>query len=130
MWVLAPLVEGQILPRPISAYPACRVALSQYAKLRASMDRNPRYRTDNTMQVCRLMRLCYIFTDKLELDMFERTTMDYEGPVISPQIQVLVISTVIMRPHSHSHLQAMLDDALNETDVIELKPSFDDTLDS
>ena len=62
--------------------------------------------------------------------MFERTTMDYEGPVISPQIQVLVISTVIMRPHSHSHLQAMLDDALNETDVIELKPSFDDTLDS
>ena len=26
--------------------------------------------------------------------------------------------------------QAMLDDALNEADIIELKPSFDDTLDS
>ena len=33
--------------------------------------------------------------NQLELDMCERTTMDYRGPAISPQVQVVMQSEIL-----------------------------------
>lgn len=45
-----------------------------YAAMQAAVDLNPRYKPANIMSV--------------ELDMPDRTTMDYEGPAMDARVQV------------------------------------------
>ena len=48
--------------------------MTMYATMQAAVDLNPRYKPANIMRV--------------ELEMPERTTMDYEGPVMDARVQV------------------------------------------
>eukprot|EP00054_Salpingoeca_dolichothecata_P024883 m.171183 g.171183 ORF g.171183 m.171183 type:complete len:769 (-) comp25172_c0_seq2:254-2560(-) len=102
-WRLAPLASTQEsdagaapAARPVSAMPGGRRAITEYARMRANVDRNPRYKADNILQ--------------LELDMPERTTHDYAGPVLAPRVQ------------------AALDDALKDEEDLTMEETPDDFL--
>ncbi|XP_071537776.1 kinesin-like protein KIF3B isoform X2 [Panulirus ornatus] len=72
VWKLRPVVRqtGGTLKRPVSS--ASRRPTSEYAKMQASVDHNPRYKGENIMVV--------------ELDPAVRTTRDWEGPVVAPRV--------------------------------------------
>lgn len=95
-WRLVPLAEQEVLKRPISAVPGSRHAITQDAKVRSKFDRNPRYRPENVYLV--------------ELEMPDRTTKDYVGPMVDPRVQ------------------AALDDALRDEDDITIEATPDDFL--
>lgn len=53
-WRLASLAStGAVttFKRPISAIPTARRAITQYAKLKSNIDRNPRYKAENVLMV-------------------------------------------------------------------------------
>lgn len=77
--------------RPVSTT-GSRRPVSQYARMASSMGGNPRYKGENILQV--------------ELDMPNRTTRDYDAPVVAP------------------HLQAALVDALREEDDVNIDASL------
>eukprot|EP00041_Stephanoeca_diplocostata_P030025 m.898985 g.898985 ORF g.898985 m.898985 type:complete len:797 (+) comp23676_c0_seq11:175-2565(+) len=58
--------------RPVSAFLGTRQAVCEFARVRAAIDRNPRYRHENIYLV--------------ELDMPERTTQDYFRPDVDPHL--------------------------------------------
>nr|XP_027224336.1 kinesin-II 95 kDa subunit-like [Penaeus vannamei]XP_027224340.1 kinesin-II 95 kDa subunit-like [Penaeus vannamei] len=70
VWKLRPVVRqtGGTLKRPVSS--ASRRPTSEYAKMQASLDHNPRYKGENIMVV----------EDPV------RTTRDWEGPVVAPRV--------------------------------------------
>ncbi|KAG7155446.1 kinesin-like protein KIF3B isoform X2 [Homarus americanus] len=72
IWKLRPVVRqtGGTLKRPVSS--ASRRPTSEYAKMQASVDHNPRYKGENIMVV--------------ELDPAVRTTRDWEGPLVAPLV--------------------------------------------
>ncbi|XP_066968368.1 kinesin-like protein KIF3B isoform X4 [Macrobrachium rosenbergii] len=73
VWKVRPVVRqtsGGTLKRPVSS--ASRRPTSEYAKMQASVDHNPRYKGENIMVV--------------ELDPAVRTTRDWEGPVVAPRV--------------------------------------------
>ncbi|XP_069939114.1 kinesin-like protein KIF3B isoform X4 [Cherax quadricarinatus] len=72
IWKLRPVVRqtGGTLKRPVSS--ASRRPTSEYAKMQASVDHNPRYKGENIMVV--------------ELDPAVRTTRDWEGPLVAPRV--------------------------------------------
>lgn len=72
IWKVRPVVRqtGGTLKRPVSS--ASRRPTSEYAKMQASVDHNPRYKGENIMVV--------------ELDPAVRTTRDWEGPVVAPRV--------------------------------------------
>nr|AUN27682.1 kinesin-like protein KIF3B [Phascolosoma esculenta] len=74
-WELQPLAKmgsQQMAKRPVSAV-GNRRPVSEYARMAAAMGGNPRYKSENILQV--------------ELDMPNRTTRDYEGPTVAPRVQ-------------------------------------------
>eukprot|EP01137_Pigoraptor_chileana_P035052 Opistho-2@28502 len=75
-WVLvtqAHVGHASKVKRPMSAVGHKR-PVSEYARMASAMgDRNPRYKAENILQ--------------MELDMPDRTTMDYEGPQVAPRVQ-------------------------------------------
>ncbi|XP_045581615.1 kinesin-like protein KIF3B isoform X2 [Procambarus clarkii] len=72
VWKVRPVVRqtGGTLKRPVSS--ASRRPTSEYAKMQASVDHNPRYKGENIMVV--------------ELDPAVRTTRDWEGPLVAPRV--------------------------------------------
>ncbi|KAL7636199.1 UNVERIFIED_CONTAM: hypothetical protein RMT77_012956 [Armadillidium vulgare] len=72
MWKLKPVVRqsSSNLKRPVSS--ASRRPVSEYARLQASTDQNTRYKGENIMSV--------------DLDPFVRTTREWSGPVVAPQV--------------------------------------------
>nr|CAB3259106.1 kinesin family member 3B [Phallusia mammillata] len=62
-----------MMKRPQSAHSGNQRAVSQYARMAATIDYNPRYRCENIVL--------------LDLDMPTRTTSDYHGPAIAPRVQ-------------------------------------------
>jgi len=64
----------ELLTRPTSAISGSRHAITQDARMRASIDRNPRYRPENIYLV--------------DLDMPQRTTHDYLGPAVDLRVQM------------------------------------------
>eukprot|EP01135_Chromosphaera_perkinsii_P006664 Nk52_evm66s554 gene=Nk52_evmTU66s554 len=68
--------QGPEITRVKRPQSACgdRRPISEYAKMSASMgDQNPRFKAENIINI--------------ELDMPDRTTLDYEGPSIAPRVQ-------------------------------------------
>jgi kinesin family protein 3/17 len=50
-WALRPLETKEIIPRPLSAVTGGLVSVCRYSQLRAAVDRNPRYKCENTLEV-------------------------------------------------------------------------------
>uniref|UniRef100_A0A0B7ATH0 Kinesin-like protein n=1 Tax=Arion vulgaris TaxID=1028688 RepID=A0A0B7ATH0_9EUPU len=74
-WKLKPLANKNtetMAKRPVSAV-GNRRPISEFARVAAAMGGNPRYKSENILQ--------------LELDMPNRTTRDYEGPAVAPRVQ-------------------------------------------
>ncbi|XP_071954651.1 kinesin-II 95 kDa subunit-like [Antedon mediterranea] len=75
-WSLKPLAktEGptQMAKRPVTAS-GNRRPITDYAKTIARRGSNPRYKAENIL--------------KIDLDMPNRTTRDYEGPTVAPRVQ-------------------------------------------
>jgi kinesin family protein 3/17 len=88
-----------LIARPITAMPGGRHAVSEDAKMRAMVEdpTNPRYRAENVYLV--------------ELDMPDRTTQDYVGPMVDP------------------HVAAALEDALRDEEDMTLDADPEDFLD-
>jgi len=103
-WHLKPLGHSReggggavaVQKRPISAIPGSRHAISQDAQQRALVDRNPRYRPENIYLV--------------ELEMPERTTQDYVGPMVDPRVQAAIDNA--LRPEDDLDMEAQPDDFL------------------
>ncbi|XP_076066505.1 kinesin-like protein KIF3B isoform X2 [Oratosquilla oratoria] len=72
VWKVRPVVKqtGGTLKRPVSS--ASRRPMSEYARMQAAVDHNPRYKGENIMVV--------------ELDPAVRTTREWEGPVVAPRV--------------------------------------------
>ncbi|XP_059489445.1 kinesin-like protein KIF3B isoform X2 [Neocloeon triangulifer] len=68
-------VAPQVNSRPVSAA-GSRRPVSEYARMSSFMGGSPRYKGENILS--------------LELDMPLRTTLDYEGPRVSPKIQAVL----------------------------------------
>ncbi len=83
-WQLGACTVEQEYVAPASVLVGSQRAISKMAKLKACTDPSPRYKHHNILQV--------------ELDMPERTTMDYEDPIISPVWQV--------SQHNHSRSES------------------------
>ncbi|XP_033118562.1 kinesin-II 95 kDa subunit-like [Anneissia japonica] len=96
-WSLKPLAKSegplQMAKRPVTAS-GNRRPITDYAKVSANKGGNPRYKAENIL--------------KIDLDLPNRTTRDYEGPTVAPRVQ------------------AALDAALkDEEDIdIEIVPNF------
>jgi hypothetical protein len=61
-WTLKPLEVKEIAARPLSAVTGETVAVSRYSSLRAGVDRNPRYKCENTIDVCSFFASFLIFS--------------------------------------------------------------------
>uniref|UniRef100_A0A1I8H3S2 Kinesin-like protein n=3 Tax=Macrostomum lignano TaxID=282301 RepID=A0A1I8H3S2_9PLAT len=73
-WQLkAPSAGERMAARPRSAVAGRRRPLSEYARLASQMGENPRYRGENLI--------------RLNLDMPNRTTREYEAPDMAPQVR-------------------------------------------
>lgn len=103
-WHLKPLGHSKeggggavaVQKRPVSAIPGSRHAITQDAQQRALIDRNPRYRPENIYLV--------------ELEMPERTTQDYVGPMVDPRVQAAIDNA--LRPEDDLDMEAQPDDFL------------------
>ncbi|KAK6634282.1 hypothetical protein RUM44_004893 [Polyplax serrata] len=90
-WKAGRLETSHVLSRRPVAVVGERRPTSEYARVAYQLSSTPRYRSENVLD--------------LDLDMPERTTMDYEGPVVAPKIL------------------AMLDEALQVEDNIDIDAS-------
>eukprot|EP00730_Choanoeca_flexa_P020132 TRINITY_DN9839_c0_g1_i6.p1 TRINITY_DN9839_c0_g1~~TRINITY_DN9839_c0_g1_i6.p1 ORF type:complete len:767 (+),score=207.85 TRINITY_DN9839_c0_g1_i6:164-2464(+) len=78
-WQLAPITQTDgehssvIRDRPRAAKPGAQRAVTVFAQMQASIDRNPRYKSDNIMTV--------------ELDMPEKTTTEYTGSAVNARVK-------------------------------------------
>lgn len=90
-WKAGRIETSQVLSRRPVAVIGDRRPTSEYARVASQLSSTPRYRGENVLD--------------LDLDMPERMTMDYEGPVVAPKIL------------------AMLDEALQVEDNIDIDAS-------
>ncbi|KAL0270490.1 UNVERIFIED_CONTAM: hypothetical protein PYX00_007887 [Menopon gallinae] len=75
-WKAGRIETSQILSRRPVAVIGDRRPTSDYARVASHLSNAPRYRGENVLD--------------LDLDMPERTTMDYEGPLVAPKILAML----------------------------------------
>ena len=82
-WKLRELMQGSpsssVLKRPVSS--STRRPISEYAKAQAALHHNPRFKGENIMV--------------LELDPSARTTRDWDGPEVAPQVAAALQAALV-----------------------------------